>query len=366
MANRATESVYIEARQDALRTQLEAQRLGALLVTRPANVFYLTGFWGSAGVAAFSPRQAVLWVDPRYTLQAQEQAVGVEVVEAKHGLLPAARRWVRKTNKRRAGFDESHLTLAELRVLRDESPSAQWKPAGGLVEGLRVVKDDLEVERMTKAGQLTAQAFATLAVSIRAGVSERDLAAEAEYRMRLLGADGAAFETIVASGARGALPHARPSAKLLHSGELVIFDLGAILAGYASDMTRTVCLGEPNRRVRSLYLSVLAAQQEALDSLRAQMKASEVDAAARRALARRGLGRFFTHSTGHGVGIEVHERPRLGKGEKARIPAGSVVTVEPGIYMAGFGGVRIEDTVLVGREGIQVLTPSAKDEWCLG
>jgi Xaa-Pro aminopeptidase len=196
---------------------------------------------------------------------------------------------------------------------------------------------------------------------VRPGVIERDLAAEIEYRMRKKGADGAAFETIVASGKRSAHPHARASSKALEECELVIFDLGAILAGYAADMTRTVFLGEPTRRVRKLYSGVLEAQAEAVRTVRERVTAGKVDSSARRVLAREGVARYFTHSTGHGVGLEIHERPRLGKGERTRLRAGSVVTVEPGVYVQGLGGIRIEDTVLVGPADAEVLTPAPKD-----
>jgi Xaa-Pro aminopeptidase len=181
--------------------------------------------------------------------------------------------------------------------------------------------------------------------------------------MRRKGAEGAAFETIVASGARGAYPHARPTSKVLQDCEFIIFDMGAIVDGYAADMTRTVYLGEPTRRARSLYSAVLKAQEGAIRAVEDSTLAAEVDVTARRILAKHGLARYFTHSTGHGVGLEIHERPRLGKGETASLRTGSVVTVEPGVYLEGFGGIRIEDTVLVGAEGPEILTLASK-EFC--
>ncbi len=361
---RDSKTAYFSARQQALRSEMAARRIDSLVVSKPENIFYLTGFRGSAGVAVFTASDATLMVDPRYILQARDQAAGAKVVEVKNGLLKAAGRWVRKAAKKSTGFEDSHLTWHALQVLRHEGLSgARWQPTKGLIEDLRVVKDELEVEAVRKAGQVTAGALAEIMGSIRPGVSERDLAAELEYRMRRLGAEGAAFETIVASGARGALPHARPAAKMLNAGELVIFDLGAILSGYAADMTRTIYIGTPGRRVRALYAAVLEAQQAAIANLRAGVRLSRVDSAARSALARHGLEKFFTHSTGHGVGIEIHEKPRLGKGEKKRLVAGSVVTAEPGIYMEGFGGIRIEDTVLIGQDGPEILTPASTDRW---
>lgn len=351
-------------RQRALRTQLEKRGIGHLIVTNPANIFYLTGFRGSAGVAIFGRGRPSLLVDPRYTLQAQSQALGIEITEVRHGLLAATAVWLRRRRALRIGFESAHLTVREFGTLRRNGPSkARWVAASGITESLREVKSDPEAAQIREACQLTAAAFAETLPLVRAGESERDLALEIEFRMRRMGADGVAFETIVASGPRAALPHARPTAKRLKPRELVIFDLGAILGGYAADMTRTVYLGSPDRRVRRLYESVLNAQEAAIGCVRGGVSAGEVDAAARRRLAKDRLDQYFTHSTGHGVGIEIHESPRIGKGEKAVIAAGSVVTVEPGIYIEGFGGIRIEDTVLVNQNGAEVLTPASKACW---
>jgi Xaa-Pro aminopeptidase len=361
-----TESVseYFRARRESLQARLATKKISTLIVTHPPNVFYLSGFRGSAGIAIFTATDAALLVDPRYTLQARSQAADMEVIEVKDGLLRAAGRRLRKAGSQRVGFEDTHLTCAEFQTLSREAHSPpRWQPAGVLLEELRAVKDVMEIEQIRHAGKITADAFQEVAGGLRLGVAERDVAAEIEYRMRLHGADGAAFETIVASGSRGALPHARPSDKTLGPGELVIFDLGAVYSGYAADMTRTVYLGSPDRRARSLYQSVLDAQAHAVKRLQAGVRAAEVDAEARSRLARRNLDKLFTHSTGHGVGIEIHEGPRVGKGVKTRISTGNVVTVEPGIYIEGLGGIRIEDTVLVGERSPEILTPASKDRW---
>jgi len=353
-------------RLERLRQLLERRKLPLLVVSSPVNVFYLTGFRGSAGVAIFGASEALLWVDPRYTQQAREQAPGVEVIEERGSLLKAAGRWLGKRGRRAAGYEDGHLTCAGLRELAGQTPgSVRLRPVGELVEELRYVKDPEEVECIRNAGQLTAAVFAEVMRQVRPGVRECDLAAEIDYRLRRRGADGAAFEAIVASGPRAAWPHARASAKLLKKSELVIFDLGAILRGYAADMTRTLYLGNPGRDVRSLYRAVLEAQRRAVRSVGAGKRAREVDAAARRALAARGLDGCFTHSTGHGVGLEIHEKPRLARGEGQRLEVGCVVTVEPGVYLEGLGGIRIEDTVLVRRGGREILTPAPKDDWII-
>lgn len=355
-----------ETRQARLRAQLETHDLSCLIVTKPCNVFYLTGFRGSAGAAVFGPTEGILWVDPRYTLLARSDAQGVEVTETGTGILRAVGRWLRK-RKFHAGYEDAHLTCAEREELaRAAGPKTRLVSAGSLVEQLRAVKDEAEIALIRDAARLTSEVFEAVAKRIQPGLSEAELAAEIEYRMRLCGADGAAFETIVASGLRGACPHARASCKRLQPRQLVIFDLGAILGGYAADMTRTVYLGEPDRRVRRLYEAVLDAQAEAIGCLHPKVRTADVDAAARRVLKRRGLDRFFIHSTGHGVGLEVHEAPRLGRSDKGRVAAGSVVTVEPGIYLDGLGGIRIEDTVLVGMDGAEVLTRASKNQWFLG
>jgi len=366
MRSSPTENPHL-ARQERLRALMEEQRLPSLLVTNLTNIAYLSGFRGSAGVALFTSGEGVLWVDPRYTLQAREQACGVEVIEERKGLLKAVAERL-KTNKiRHVGYDDAHLTCADFSRLEDGAgPRVKLIPAAGLVEQLRAVKDREEVAKIRGAGRITAQVFEKVLAGVRPGVSESDLGAEIEYRMRKKGAEGVAFETIVASGPRAALPHARTSGKLLGENEFVIFDLGAILGGYAADMTRTVHLGEPSRRVRSLYNAVVEAQEKAAQSALPGVRAWEVDAVARRTLAGRGLARFFTHSTGHGVGMDIHEMPRLARGEKARLQTGNVVAVEPGVYLEGFGGIRVEDTILVGPHGPEILTPTPKDQWVVG
>jgi Xaa-Pro aminopeptidase len=261
----------------------------------------------------------------------------------------------------RLGFDQAHLTQAEWMRLRAVTGARiGWRPAAGLVEDLREVKGPDELERMRRAAKLGSEVMEELLSLIKPGVSELELAAEADYRMRRKGASGPAFETIVASGTRTALPHARPTEKRLRKNELVVLDLGAILRHYCSDLTRTVYLGRAPARLRMWHRALEEAQRAALDALQPGKSAGHVDRAARRALERHQLGRFFMHSTGHGLGIEVHEGPRLGRGQKQAIRKGNVVTLEPGIYVEGIGGMRLEDDVAVHASGPEVLTSAPR------
>jgi len=358
-------NTYVK-RQSALRAALEEHRLPSLLVTNLTNITYLTGFRGTAGIALFNSNDGILWVDPRYTLEAREEARGVEVIEVREGLHKAVASWLEAHKVRRVGYEPAHLSCADFfRLEKDAGRRVKFLPAPGLVENLRAIKDEEELARIRDAGRITAEVFEKILAIVRPGVSECDLATEIEYLMRKRGARGAAFETIVASGPRGALPHARPSRKLLMENELVIFDLGAILGDYAADMTRTVHLGTPSRRVRRVFDAVAEAQAKAARCALPGVRTGEVDAVARRTLSAHGLARFFTHSTGHGVGLETHEMPRLGRGEKTRLQTGHVVTVEPGVYLEGWGGIRIEDTISVGPDGPEVLTPAPKDRWII-
>ena len=235
---------------------------------------------------------------------------------------------------------------------------AALQPAAGWIERLRMVKSAGEIERIRRSVKLNSRAFEQVAARVRPGMKESGLAAELEYRMRRLGAEKPAFETIVAGGVRSALPHAQPTAAALEG--LVVVDMGAFVEGYASDMTRMLFIGSPNARVKRAYQAVLEAQLAALDAVRPGVTAGRVDDVARAALRAYGLDRAFVHSTGHGLGLEIHEPPRLGKGEKTRLRAGMVITVEPGVYIQGWGGIRIEDTVVVTERGCEVLTPTDK------
>lgn len=342
-----------------LKQRVAGEGLDAFLVCHRPNILYLVSFHGSAGLLVVTPRRAVLFTDGRYRTQAAREVRGARLVIARGSLVAAAAEWLRGQQARCVGVEAQRLDVASFEHLRSTlGKKTRLVPTSGWVESLRAVKDAREVASIRRAVQLGSQVFDQVLPLVRPGVRELDLAAEIEYRMKRAGATGPAFETIVASGPRAALPHARASAKRLRKNELVIFDLGAIVEDYCSDMTRTVYLGRPSARVWSLYAAVREAQQRAFEALRPGVAAGAVDAAARQTLKAHRLDRYFPHSTGHGLGLEIHEEPRLAGGVHARLAPGQVVTIEPGVYVPGWGGVRLEDVVCIRPDGAERLTPT--------
>ena len=345
--------------------RLARRQCDALLVTHLPNILYLTGFRGSTGVLAVTPHTAVLFVPALYRSQARQEAPATELRPAPDPLRGAAR-WLRARRSRRVAYEDLHLSLAQFEVIRSElAPAATLVAGGRWVERLRAIKGPGEIARIRASQALTARVFEEILPLVRPGVQECDLAAEIEFRFRRHGAQKPAFDTIVASGPRAVLPHGRAGARRLRQNELVILDMGAILCDYCSDMTRTVFLGEPPARVKRVYRAVQQALERARGSVRAGVAARAVDAAARRHLESQGLGRFFIHGTGHGLGLEIHEDPRVARTSEAKLAAGNVITLEPGVYIPGWGGVRIEDVVVVGRRGAETLTPLSTELLCL-
>ena len=327
------------------------------LVTHLPNIFYLCGFSGSAGALLVSPAACSFFTDGRYTIQAREEVRGARVRIARGSPVLAAGKETRSRSKRRAAFEPARLTVGQReQLVRAAGPNVRWAGWENAVEQLRAVKSSEEIKRIRAAAYLAGEVLEEILNLVKPGVRESELAAEIEYRMRRRGASGPAFDTIVASGPRAALPHANPGSKPLGKNELVVIDLGAILGRYCSDLTRTVFLGRASARIRGWYKAVLEAQDAAQEALRPGVTAGAVDAAARRILREHGLERRFVHSLGHGLGLEVHEAPRLARGDKSQLAAGNVVTLEPGVYVEGVGGVRIEDDVVVTERGADVLT----------
>ena len=362
--DRVTETEYSQRRVrlvEALAELREESGLQALLVTSLPNVRYLTGFTGSNGMLLVTLEEAMLFTDPRYEVQVSEETAVTALVI--HGpLIPAVAARAAQLRLKRLGFEQSRISYGEWRAL-GEALGAKVRLIGtsDVVETLRMVKSEAEIELIRQSMRIASDAYESVVSGLHPGVSELEIAAELDYRMRRAGADGPSFETIVAAGERSAMPHARPSVNRLTANQLLLIDMGALFAGYASDMTRVVHLGKPPRKVRALYRSVLEAQLAGIDAVKHGVTGGAVDRRTRGVLKRHGLERAFVHSTGHGLGLEIHERPRLGSGEKSRLAAGMVVTVEPGVYFSGLCGIRIEDTVIVRKHGCEILTPASKE-----
>ena len=345
-----------------LQKLIRRSGLDSLLITSPADWYYLTGFTGESGTLIVDRQAGTLVTDGRFTTQAKEEMRRVTVVLQQDGLYRSCGEFLALGKRKRVGFDPQQVTIGQLDALKKTAGHAvSFKPAGGLVQGLRAVKDASELAQMRKAAILAGDVVEAAIKLLKPGIREFEVAAEIEYQLRKRGASGAAFESIVAFGARSALPHARPTAKRLRKNELVVLDLGAILGKYCSDITRTVFVGKAPTRIRLWYQAVFEAQSAAIDAVANGASCGEVDAAARGVLAAHRLDQFFVHSTGHGLGLEVHEEPRLAKGQKTLLATGNVVTIEPGVYVAGIGGIRIEDDVAVRERQHEVLTRASRD-----
>jgi Xaa-Pro aminopeptidase len=353
-------------RQTRLQSAFERSNLDALLVTHLPNIRYLCGFTGSAGALLVCQSTAVFFTDGRYKEQARAEVQGARVIVGRKPPLLSAGEWLkangRKFGLKVLGIEDRHLTVSEhshlVEVLR---PRVRIRKTPALVEQARMVKDADEINCLCAAVHLGSSLFDSAVKAIRPGVREIEVAAEIEYAARRAGAEGMSFETIIASGVRSALPHGRASTAEIPATGFVICDFGIILAGYCSDMTRTVHVGTLSSDAQRMYDSVREAQEAAIEKVSSAVTVGEVDRAARQVLSRRGLGKYFTHSTGHGVGLEIHEMPRVAAGQHDPLRAGMVITIEPGVYVPGIGGVRIEDMVVVTEHGCEVLTPTSKE-----
>jgi len=350
-----------EQRRRTVAAALKERRLDCLLVAFSPNLRYLSGFTGSNGLLLILPDHSILFTDPRYTIQAaQESSCTVRI--AKGPMVDDLIAAITKTRVKRIGFEPARMTCDTHESIQSRLPrNAALAPVTGWIEELRTVKSPEELALIRRSVETNSRAFEETLRHVKKGMRESDLAAELEYRMRRLGAEKPAFDTIVATGSRSALPHAQPTAARLQAGDLVVIDMGAFQDGYASDMTRMLHVGPPGRQNKRMYRAVLEAQLAAIDAVRPGATTAGVDRAARRVLTRYGMERAFIHSTGHGLGLEIHEPPRLGKRDKGCLRPGMAITIEPGVYIEGEGGVRIEDTVVVTANGCEILTPSSKD-----
>ena len=351
----------MSARADRLIALLSDAGVDALLVTNLVNVRYLTGYTGSNGVALIGPDVRAFATDFRYVEQAAEEVdPAFDRVRAPQDLLDAIAEALPQPELR-LGFEEANLSVRDHGRLRERLPEAvELVGVHGLVEGLRAIKSPAELAAIRAASELAGAAFTRLISDRFVGRTERELATALEFEMRRLGAERASFEPIVAAGPHGALPHATPRDAQIGSGQLVVIDWGAQLDGYCSDCTRTVATAALNGRGAEIYQLVLEAQLRSLEAVAAGASGREVDAVARRVIEAGGHGEHFGHGLGHGVGLEVHEAPRLAQRSESVLEVGNVVTVEPGVYLPGELGVRIEDLVVVTEEGCEILTPLSK------
>ena len=338
------------------------QDFDGFVVTHPANLLYLCGYTGSNGLLLLLAGRRIFFTDGRYTQQAREEVQGARVAITKGPLFNDAAKILGKLNAAMIGFEADYTTVAAAEEMRKlVHKRIEWKPGSGVIMRQRMIKDGEELRLIIDAVRLGGAVYEMALKTLRPGVRESEVAGKLEYAARQAGADGMSFETIVAAGKRAALPHGRASSQPVPRRGFVVVDSGVILRGYCSDMTRTVHMGRVSREERRWYEAVLEAQLAGIAAVAPGKTAAEVDQAARQVLRKAKLEQYFTHSTGHGVGLEIHEPPRLAKLQAERLEPGMVITIEPGIYVPGKGGIRIEDMVVVTGSGSQVLTPVTKE-----
>ncbi len=351
----------ISARLQQLRSGFASLDIDAFLVSFQPHVRYLTGFSGSNGIGLITERSQSLITDGRYVEQSRREVKGWKIFIAQDNLFEEMRLQRLLPPGCRVGLDGNTFVLSQFKHLKKTFPRVKFLPKVETIEKIAAVKDEEEITKLRKAVEITDRVFGEILPVLKPGLRELEVAAELSYRQRMHGADGDAFETIVASGDRGALPHGQASSKKLRRGELVTLDFGCVYDGYHSDLTRTVALGKPSAEGKKIYSIVLDAQCKSIESAKSEMKAKELDTIAREHIKSNGYEKFFRHSLGHGIGLQIHEAPRISFLSKAVLAAGNVITIEPGIYLPGFGGVRIEDDIVIRNGDCEVLTSSPKE-----
>lgn len=343
-----------------LRSHMQEIGLEALFITNPYNRRYMTGFTGSAGFVLVTHDKAMLYTDFRYRTQAPQQAKYYEVVEHGAFITDTLKQTLQELGIHRLGMEQNDVSFGAYQAYAKALEGIQLIPTNNLVEAIRMQKDEAEIQLLQEAADLADLTFKHILGFLKPGISELDVALEMEFFMRKNGATSSSFDTIIASGERSALPHGVASPRKLAMNEFVKLDFGAYYKGYCSDMTRTVVLGKPSEQHKRIYEIVLEAQLHALENIRPGMTGVEADALARDVIKKYGYGDQFGHGTGHGLGMEIHENPRLNQQDRTILKPGMVVTVEPGIYLPNFGGVRIEDDIVITETGIKILTQSSK------
>ncbi|HIW31510.1 MAG TPA: Xaa-Pro peptidase family protein [Candidatus Paenibacillus intestinavium] len=348
-------------RTSQLHSLLEEKQLEAIIIDSPINRRYLSGFTGSAGTLLLTTSASYLLTDFRYRTQAAEQATGYQVLEYTSQPMAEIKALLGKLGLHKVGFEQEHITFAEYKLWENELSGIELVPTSALVEQIRMIKEPAELQIIQEAADLADRTFAHILNYIKPGVRELDIALEIEMFMRSNGATSSSFDTIVASGERSALPHGIASERIIGNNEFVKLDFGAYYKGYCSDITRTVVVGKATEKHLEIYNIVLEAQLEALANIKPGVTGVQADAFTRDVITKYGYGELFGHGTGHGIGMEIHEAPRLSRFSDTILAPGMTVTVEPGIYIPDFGGVRIEDDIVITHSGIEILTKSPKE-----
>lgn len=347
-----------------LAGKLKEARLDGILLLKDSNIRYISGFTGSESYVVISANSNTFITDSRYTEQAEAECSGFEVVRWRSpalGLTETIQKVCEAKGIKNLGFEQDKVTYEFYEKLEKGLPGVKLTPTRGLVEDIRYVKDKEEIECIRTAAQIADEAFTELLGILKAGVTEKDMERELQYLIKKKGAEDIGFPTIIASGKRSSLPHAIPSDKKIEKGDLVTFDFGAMYKGYRSDITRTIVVGKADEKQKEIYNIVKMAQEKGVKALKAGISGKVPDDCARGYIREAGYGDFFGHGLGHGVGLDIHEEPFMSTNCERVLEAGNVITVEPGIYLPDWGGVRIEDTVLVKEEGIEILTKFSKE-----
>jgi Xaa-Pro aminopeptidase len=348
-------------RLELLRAQFPTLKIDAFMITFQPHLRYMSGFSGSSGMGIVTAEHSYLITDGRYASQVEEESPDWKSFITKKTLFDEARTRRLLPAGTRTGFDGNTLLYNEFTQIRKLFPRIKFLPKADTIERIAAVKDETEIQLLRRAVAITDQVFQELLPMMKPGVTELDIAAEISYRHRKHGAEGDAFESIVASGERGALPHGRATSKKFANKEMVTLDFGCVVEGYHSDMTRTVSIGKSPSEAKKIYAIVHDAQRKAIDAATAGIKTRDLDAVARGHIKKQGYDKFYRHSLGHGIGLQIHEPPRISVLSKSVLATGNVVTIEPGIYIPGFGGVRIEDDVIIRNGACEVLNRSPKE-----
>jgi Xaa-Pro aminopeptidase len=348
-------------RLEAVRQRISESRLQGLVITSLPNIRYLTGFTGSHAILFLSKERAQFFTDSRYRNQAPAEVREARVIITSGTLLEKFSRIISFSPNESIGFEASSLTVAMFNNLKRIVERGKLVPTIDLIERIRAFKDEDEISKIKRAVEITDRVFNKILAILKPGMREIDIAAEITYWHKRLGADSDAFDVIVASGVRGAYPHARASTNKIQKGEMVTIDMGCCVEGYHSDLTRTVTVGKPRPELKKIYAVVLEALRKSIGRVRVGIPASSLDAIARKSIREKGYGKYFNHALGHGLGLEVHELPRVSSRSKENLTEGSVIAIEPGIYVPTLGGVRIEDDIVVREGGIEVLSGASRE-----